>query len=108
MIDRRSARRRLPDCPAPYLAAEAILNLDGHPAGCPSPGRANRLLPRWRACLRAMVKVTATLGWLWPPGYGRGDGVGVGGCRSRWQTTACTRTRSRSQATTRRMIPSSS
>lgn len=43
-----------------------------------------------------------------PAGYDRGDGFGVGGCRSRWQTTACTRTRTLSQATTRRMVPSSS
>jgi hypothetical protein len=49
-----------------------------------------------------MVKVAAT-----PSSYDRGAGIGMGG-GSRWRTTACTKIWSLSQATTRRIVPSSS
>jgi hypothetical protein len=67
MIDRRSARRRLPGRPAAHLAAEAASTsadtqpVVRHPGGPTDLRHAGR-----RACLRAMVKVAATASWLWP------------------------------------------
>ena len=105
MIDRRSARRRLPDCPAAHLAAEAALDLDGHPARLPvtQEGQPTSATLAGERASAPWSRFAALLA-----GYDRGDSLGVGGRRSRRKTTACTRTWSRSQATTRRMVPSSS
>jgi hypothetical protein len=62
MIDRRAAWRRLPNCPAPHLAAEAALDsADPARLSVTREGLIDRRHAGGRACLRAMVRVAALL-----------------------------------------------